>query len=389
MAVLVRRLRVSFLSVRVHDKVKDSLGLPGAFMRCLRELQPIEGLYLELPFPTPVDQDDVEWLFWSKITERKGLRPPAALGQANQEDRKEARRLWRAAMPLRYQAEIVAPSFQTPRLEAFLHPFGWVTISTADLAWDPPVALGDAVVALNNQQGSSADVIMRLGDGSSSDLAKTATVATASDVLTNLLSDRLATDQTSPMEGHRLVTIIDGRIDGLRSMPGQSGPLFKALHRMTVTNGQTPHPKDAFVARWDFTGRFGWIPTELIYMLGPGTSVVLTDAVNNRPPVRAESTAGKHRQLALLISYLLATSGLIKSRAPDSPPDLEPLAKVACGRLTRLFLPDPPGAQYWGLEAQAYLEKTGTIPAIEAGRSRWGLNPPTVTPRYAPPGSYP
>ncbi|MFI1700296.1 hypothetical protein ACH419_30540 [Streptomyces bobili] len=369
--------------------MKD-VGLPGAFVSRLCDLQPVKDLIIELPFPVPVDHRDPEWLFWKMITERNNLRPPASLGSAG-EARQEADRLFKHMMPLRHRPEVTASSFDTPTLEAFLHPFGWVLLATADLVWNPAVPLREAVQSLTERQADTARITLPSSDGHSIITTQDATVATAAEATADVLSERLAHDPSWLVEGHRLVTVIDGDVNPplppFAPMPRAGSPIHQAMHQMSSDATYMPPLKDAFVARWDNNGSFAWIPTDLVYMLGLGTSVVLPQAVAKRPDARADSTSGRHRQLALLLTYLSATVELIKSRTPGGPDHFEFWAEKAANHLTRLFSPTPVGRDYWGLESRAYLKKTGTIALINAIRSSRGESP--LTPRYEPPNTYP
>ncbi|WP_331729231.1 hypothetical protein OG592_43525 (plasmid) [Streptomyces avidinii] len=367
--IKVSRLRVTYLATRIHERVTQDIALPGAFRRRLQTLEPVEGLQVTLPFEVPVDPGDVAWKFWAAAMEKDSrVRPPFSDS--------DTQWLFRHRMPLRHQATLTAP-FESPRLEALLHPFGWIVLATADLTWQEPVPLEEAAEALDERAAQGAEVTV----GSS---RHQATFATAAGRAADALSAHLAGDTSSTLPGHRLVTVIDGSVNvEPTDMPPSQGAVQCALDKLSCGHGGPSQPALAFVARWDYMGNFTWNPEDLVYMLQGGTSVVLPKAVTSRPSPSApeEDTAGRHRRFALMLAYLSANAGLIRARPHNQV--LQDLAKEDANRLARLYGPWRADADYWGLEPQSYLHKTDAISDIE---SLLGV---ALEARRKPPSTYP
>ncbi|MFI6447850.1 hypothetical protein [Kitasatospora sp. NPDC050543] len=352
----VSRLRVSYVDTRIHEKVRD-IGLPGAFVSRLHHPEPVRDLPVTLPFEMPGRredrEDDVEWRFWSAVTGDGRLRPPAS--------RPEADKLFQSRVPLRHQA-VLTSALDTPRLEAFLHPFGWVLLATADVIWQRPVSLEEAAIALDSLQEDPAEVT--LGGAQ-----HPATLATATAKAAEALSQRLADDDPwARLPAYRLVSVIDGKIDVAPTnlMPQRNSVVHQTLHQLSCGGPVLTKPQDCFVARYDSSGYFNWDTSDLVYMLDRGAAVVLQQAVAWRPSAKAESTSGRHRRLALLLTYLSANAGLVRSKSRDGV--LRDWAKDCASRLARLYGPEEAAADYWGLEARSYMCRTGAIDAIESTR---------------------
>ncbi|OKJ10564.1 hypothetical protein AMK21_30230 [Streptomyces sp. CB00316] len=380
--ILVNRLRVSYLHTHIHEEVPPDIQLPGAFVSRLCDLQPIRSLDVTLPFEIPVDRNKVEWQFWSKVSERRDLRP---LSPHSASDRDEAERLRKAMVPLRHRAGLKVSSFERPLLEAFLHPFGWVLLATADLTWQQGIPLDDAVEALDELQRTPASVL--LGNAE-----YPATLDTAAKVAAQEVSRELAGDPAWTGGSHRLATVIDGSVDSTpATMPSAGGAVHRALHHLSSGQSVLTNPEVAFVARWnEDTSAFSWIPTDLVYMLGRGTSIVLPQAIEERPRVPGIDTAGRHRRMALLVSYLAAALGLIQSRPQPSQGGYRDVwAEKAGDRLARLFGPTPAGLDYWGLEARSFLQKTDAVHYVEEiRREAKKRGEGKLFPRCPPPDKY-
>lgn len=378
-AVKVQRLRVSYFAAHMHEHVHDVLD-PSVFTQRLCDLASVDRLKVQLPFKTPVDRADVAWRFWSRITDRKEqLSPP----EKNPNPYSEATFLRKRLVPLRSPGEIeigdrqTPPHFEDPRLEAFLHPFGWVVVVTVGFVWVNAVPLSQAVQDLNDLEYEGT-VRIKVGRRWSD-----SPLAMAAENYANSLSKRLADDEAWVWEPeNRLATVIDATVDGAPTeMPSVNDPLHRALHGLSWGDNPAVDPADAFVARYRSTsGKFDWVPTDLVYVLGVGTSSLLLQAVADRSRARGKgSTARWHRHLTLLQMYLSGTVGLIRSRPDvDGREDRKSWSKLAAERVLRLCIPDPAAPEYWGLETRRYLERTNSMAQVEqrGGASKEALKEP-------------
>ncbi|MFJ4980814.1 hypothetical protein ACIP6X_36835 [Streptomyces coeruleorubidus] len=362
-AVAVQHLRVSYVTSRVYDKILLEIREPGAFVSRLCDLAPVGGLDISLPFRVPVEARDPAWQFWAEVAERrKTLRPPADFPDGD--SRREAENLRRHMVPLRHEpgfdviTNVSNPEVVKPKLEAFLYPFGWVTLATASLKWAEPVSLTDAAEALAAIE-TQETVAVKVGD-----LRIPSTLAASVDVAADELQKHLVIDSKdagwaldSP---YRLVTVIEGLPDGNPTMPSPGGSLHLALNELACGEDPPLPPGDALVPRFrKDIKKFDWNPTDLVYMLACGAAVVLPKAITKHPRGGAESAAERHRRFALHLVFLSAALGLIQSR-PESggPDDLQDWAKKAGDTLGRHFGPTPADARFWGLESRSYVRRT-------------------------------
>lgn len=360
--VQVSRLRISYVGTRIHGAATAISG-PNAFaghlLRLGRAGPPVTiaaGLEATLPF----DSDDpVAWSFWEAAKEaatKPGgrLRPPANLA--------EAKALFAARIPLRHRAKLFlqpSSSFQAPRLEALLHPFGWVALATVDLVWEQPVSLQEAAQMVDVHEADAAQILL------ASSLLDT-TVAESADATAGRLSQLLANDEPWSPGVHRLATVISGTVDPDPSVPApRGGDLLKALHQLAGGTAPLPDPTYTLVPRWDGARRFIWDPGDYVYMLRAGTSVVLPRAVALRPAAKGEGTSGRHRRLALLLACLSANAGLVHVNPGSQNQVAQAWATKNAFWLGRLYGPQSPAADYWGLECRSYLDMSPIKPAIE------------------------
>jgi len=225
----VTRLRVSRIATHIHDKLQ-TIGQPVAFATQLVSLEPVRGLQVGLPFGhgLPVDTD-----FWSRIAERP-LTVPVPENVAP--------KLRRAGVPLRYRGTLAAAA-EVPRLEAHLHPFGVVTMTTIDLSWPAPVPLEQVWQQANQLEDEPATVTV-------ADAERTTTLRQAAVEAAQSIVDRL----TDPGQGeplvlppHRLATVISGVIDQPpTAMPAANSPMHLALHHLSAGDQVVAEPKTAY-----------------------------------------------------------------------------------------------------------------------------------------------
>ncbi|MER6309280.1 hypothetical protein [Streptomyces sp. NPDC001657] len=362
-AISVHHLRVSYVTSRIYDKIHLDIRAPAAFVSRLCDLKPVGGLEVELPFRVPVETRDPAWQFWAQISERKKhLRPPADFPNLDSR-RREAENLRKHMVPLRHKAKLdiattPPPKVVKPKLEAFLYPFGWVTLATASLKWAEPVSLSDAADALGALETHEA-VVATVGGSQNH-----TTLATAADTAADELQRHLVID--SDDEGwsldtpFRLVTVIEGTPNGIPTMPQAGESLHLALNQLACGENPPLSPHDALVPRYrKDIKRFSWNPADLVYMLGCGAAIVLPNTITKHPRGAEESAADRHRRLALHIAFLAAATGLVASRPEsDGPDDLRDWAKNAGRTLGRHFGPTPADARFWGLETRSYVTKT-------------------------------
>ncbi|WP_157852764.1 hypothetical protein RFN58_19960 [Streptomyces iakyrus] len=378
-AVSVRHLRVSYVTARIHDKVDLELRRPAAFVSRLCDLQPISGLQVGLPFRVPVEKRDPAWQFWSHVAEKPKLRPPADFHDTAT-SRAQAEQLRKHLVPLRHEAGLEinvgddVPEIVKSGLEVFLHPFGWTPLATVSLKWPQPIPVMDAIQALNALE-SHESAIVSLGGA-----RRRVSLAAAVDVAADLLSDRLVTDEDdtgwSMDTAYRLATVIEGSPNSNPAMPEAGEALHLALNSLACGEEPPLPPQEALLPQYrKDSNRFAWSPTNLVFMLGCGTSVVLPEALSKHPHGLAESAAERHRRLALHLSYLAAATGLIRSiPATGGADDLRDWARHASFSLGRHFAPKPADTRFWGLETRAFLDKTDAQGDVQRLRKK-PLNP--------------
>jgi hypothetical protein len=361
----VTRLRVSHVSTRIHDRLQV-IGQPVAFAQRLSSLAPVHGLDVALPFGDglPVDTD-----FWSRIAERRLTVPvPESI----------APKLRTAGIPLRYRGTLETAA-DVPRLEAHLHPFGVVAMTTVDLRWSEPMPLGDVWRAVDRLDGESATIVL-------SDARRATTLGqAAADAATGLvgLLTLAGIGEALDLPPHRLVTVISGVGDVPPvAMPTANSPVHLALHHLSAGDRVIAEPATAFVAQWTGAG-YSWPATNLLYMLDRGTSLLPEDVAAAAPAEPGQRTADQHRHLLLLLAYLNVTTGLVRAARTKQPGLLQAWADTAAKRLGRLF---GPGREYldWGLAPRALLMRTGASEDV-AGTLGVALmpNPNYPVPDYA------
>lgn len=338
-SILVTRVRISHIGAHIHDKLRE-IGQPVAFAQRLAGLEPVRGLPVSLPFGNGLRADTD---FWSRIAERR-LTVPV------RDD--IAAKLRRAGVPLRYRGTLAVDA-EVPRLEAHLHPFGVVVLTTVDLSWSRPVPLEQVGQQVNRLEGEPATVTV--GDTKLATTLGQAAVEAARG-LVELLTDP-GQGESWELPPHRMTTIISGTIDTPpKAMPTAHSPLHVALHRLSAGDDVVAEPATAFVAQWSGAG-YTWPAGSMLYMLDRGTSLlsaqVVTAAAGQQP-----STADRHRWLLLLVAYLTALTGLLQATRTSSSPLFRAWAATAATRLGPLF---GPGRGYldWGLVPQALLLRTG------------------------------
>jgi hypothetical protein len=337
--VQVTRLRISHLGIRIHDKLQV-IGEPVAFAQRLASLEPVRGLPIDLPFG---DAFPVDTQFWSRIAERRLTAPMTEDCTA---------KLRRAGIPLRYGGALEAAA-EAPRLEAHLHPFGVVAMTTVDLRWPDPVPLEEVWQPVRQLEDEPATVTVG-GVKSATTLGQAAARA-AQDLIT-LLTDPGQGDNWE-LPPHRLATVISGVVNEQpTAMPAANSPMHLALHQLSAGNEVVAEPSTAFVAQWSGAG-YTWPPASLVYMLDRGTSVFSAGATGAAPV--DQKTAERHREQLLLLAYLAASTGLVRAARTSSSDLLSEWAKTAAKRLGVLF---GPGQAYldWGLLPRALLLRTGT-----------------------------
>jgi hypothetical protein len=370
-ATRVQRVRVSHIAARIHDEL-DSIGQPVAFAHRFATLEPVHGLPVSLPFGRGLEPDTD---FWSKIAERR-LSPPVSEYLAV--------KLRKAGVPLRYRGtldkarsgaspEREAP-FHVPRLEAHLHPFGVVAMTTVDVFWAELASLELAARAVGTLE--TEPVTVTIGNcGWQSTIGRAATDSAR--VLSKLLAQPGA-GQTWDTPTHRLSTVISGVFDRRSvTMPTANSPLHVALHQLSAGDEDIADPHSAFVAQWTGAG-YTWPPTNLVYMLAQGTSVLsarMDAATRGGQELR---TTEQHRHLLLLLAYLVVSAGLVRAAQDTRSVLLPEWARSTAVRLGRLFGPGKPYID-WGLNPRALLLR---IDASEDVTRLLG-EPLTPNPRYS------
>ena len=337
----VTRLRVSHVGARIHDGLRE-IGGPVAFAERLAGLQPVRGLPVTLPYGDglPVDTG-----FWSRIAERQ-LTVPVPLDTAP--------KLRRALVPLRYRGTLAVDA-EVPRLEAHLHPFGVVAMTTVDLCWPEAVPLEQVWQPVNQLDGEPATITAG-GAQRSAPLGQAAVAA--AQALVELLTDA-GHGEPVDLEPYRLATVIDGALDQPpTTMPAANSPLHLALHHLSGGGDVVAEPATAFVAQWSGAG-YAWPPNRLMYMLDRGTSLLTATASTGQEP----STADRHRHLLLLVAYLTAAAGLVRAAQTSQSILFPEWARTAAQRLGLLF---GPGQAFrdWGVVPRALLQRTGAIDAV-------------------------
>jgi hypothetical protein len=340
----IRRLRVSYVSTRVHDRLSE-VGLPGAFAGLFQSPRPVRGVALEVPFASDAE---VDRRFWSTLSEYQLATPvPATV----------AKRMVRHGIPLRHAGKLEAkpdPPVTSARLEAHIRPYGLVVFATVDLEWTKEsLELPDAWQRVDELAGG--EVNLTLAGTSLTTPLGTATY-TGVNKLLELLGD--PSGQSWAMPDHRIATILEGQVDPpATSMPPLRGDVHFGLHRLALGGAGLPDPGDAFVAQWN-DSTFGWVETQLVYMLGPGTSILTSDPVPISSKGRSETLGARHRRTVLLLTHLSSSIGLIRALRTTSNQFFPQWAKWAANALGRLYAPVVADHE-WGLEARSFLHRLG------------------------------
>lgn len=339
----VLRTRLTYLATRVHDKLPE-IGEPEAFAERFVTRDPVGGLTVGLPFgpESPTDTD-----FWRGLAEETSLSDAIPINVA--------RRLRRAGVPLRYQGGLEIEAVHKPRLEAHLHPFGVVTMVTADVLWNVPTSISDASRHIEDLENQSATVSV----GST---VSAATLAGAAGAAADALIATLGVPDGSTWEvaDHRLSTVIEGTDVNTLAMPTPYGPVHTALHRLSRGDGVLADPGKAFIAQWSGAD-FAWAPTRLVYELDAGTSLLASHYSFGKKTGRL---GRQHRRMTLLLAHLAASVGLVRAEPAASSPYFHEWAKHAANRMGRLYGPAAP--RDWGLEPRTFLANSGAVPEIEA-----------------------
>ncbi len=359
----VTHLRVTRIAACVHDDI-PVIGSPAAFAQRLADPQPVRDLPVTLPFAPGLK---IDTNFWARIAEKPRLTAPIAVAIAP--------KLRRAGIPLRYRGTLDTAA-DLPRLEAHLHPYGIVALSTVDWHWSVPVPLDTVWQEVNEREDQAATVTV----GSS---LRTTTLGEAADAAVQALVDHL----TEPARGniweapsHRITTVISGsNFFPTNSMPPPNTPLHVALHRLASGDEIMAEPATAFVAQWTNAG-YAWPVNSMLYMLSQGSSVFSQEALYPTPGEYQLSTSDRHRRHSLLVAYLTAAIGLIRAARQTPSPYLREWAGTAAKRLGVLFGPGDAFLE-WGQVPRALLLRTGAVEAVAQLRGA----PLTPNPYYEVP----
>lgn len=369
--LLVRRLRVSYIAAMAHDRL-NTVGDQEEFALLLLEPGRLEGIG-EVSAPFPPDQPaggDANWLFWSHIAENPRLAPPRTIG--------EARKLTRSGVPLRSSAELflaepqpaepenarmasIRQGLARTTLEIHVLPFGLAALATLDLVEPEPTPLDQTMDDLDAISSWRFRITVGFQGGytSMSDIATQALTWAA-----EALGDPRG--QSWDMPAHRVVTVIDAEsLD--EEIPPRDGRYHRAVHRLAHGGPNLAEPLLAFVPRWTNAG-FSWSTAEWVYMLDQGSSV-LTRAAVQRGSL-ADSTSFRHRGLCLLIAHVSTSGALVRGAAASTSPFFASWGKIAAQRLGRLYGPNTPGAEFWGLETRQLIKVTGLAGPIAACAGR-------------------
>lgn len=343
--IQVRRLRVSYVAGRIHDRIQE-IGGEQAFAQRLTDLTPVRGVPVTLPFAEDLPTD---CRFWRSIVERDLVTPlPERL----------ASHCRRAGVPLRCSGRFDAPAAVNPRLEAHLHRFGVVAVATLDLVWPEPVTLEHASRRLQSLESESVAVHIG-GRDVASTVASAATDAASA--LVAVLTDEQGRYWDLPR--HRLTTVIDGAggewDEGV--MPGQGSPLHVMLHHLAGGGDAVAKPSTAFVAQFTNAG-YGFSPARMVYMLNTGTAALLRTAWS--PDHRQPPTASEwHRERTLLTAYVSALAGLVATSSHSGNVMFPAWTATAAQMLARLY---GPGRGYldWGRFPAELLHRTGAAAEV-------------------------
>jgi hypothetical protein len=265
----------------------------------------------------------------------------------------EATKLRRSTVPLRHSGSLRAGATK-PRLEVFLHPFGWVVQATVDLVPPEPLPLPDVPGVLATAEAAEAEV----GIGT---VAVPTTVGSVMDAASTAVEQILGDPAGAAVEGaaHRLVSVIDATSAAPpAAMPAAASLLHLLVHRLSAGGAALPAPQDAFIPRWT-AGSFVWAPAELVYIVDRGTSVLTRTSLESGPWNEQESSSGRHRRLGLLIAHVSASAAVVRAGRDAGPGFLSDWARQAADRLGRLYGPAPAASDYWGLEARHLINGIG------------------------------
>jgi hypothetical protein len=335
--ITVTRLRISHVAAHIHDSL-DTIGAPVAFARRMASLEPVGGLPVSLPFG---DQLPTDTAFWSRIAERE-LAVPVSQDVAP--------KLRRAGVPLRCRGTLAVDA-EVPRLEAHLHPFGVVAMTTVDLRWPEPVTLDEVWQPVRQLAGQPATVTLGTRRRTTT-LGQAA--ADATEELTALLS-RPGRGSSWDLPPYQISTVISSATDQpMTAMPVANSPLHLALHRLSGGDEVFAEPASAFVAQWSGAG-YTWPASNLLYLLDHGLSLLSAAAAS---PAPAPTAAERHRTLLLLVAYLTAAVGLVRAARSSRSELVREWAATAAKRLGMLFGPGR-GFLDWGLVPRALMLRAG------------------------------
>ena len=335
--ITVTRLRISHVAARIHDSLGD-IGAPVAFARRLAGLEPVCGLPVSLPFGDHLATDTA---FWSRIAERDLTVPVSA---------DAAPKLRRAGVPLRCRGTLDVKA-AVPRLEAHLHPFGVVAMTTVDLQWSEPVTLDEVWQPVRRLVSSPATATFGAMRRSTT-LGQAA--ADSAKGLTEVLS-RPVRAGTWDLPPYQISTVISSATDQpVTTMPVANSPLHLALHRLSGGDEVVAEPATAFVAQWSGAG-YTWPAANLLYLLDRGLSLLSAAAGS---PGTVPTAAERHRELLLLVAYLTAAVGLVRAARVSGSELVREWAATSAKRLGMLF---GPGRVFldWGLVPRALLLRIG------------------------------
>jgi hypothetical protein len=333
----VEYLSLSIVATRVHTRLKPEVRGPSAFEERFTTLAPVEGLNVELPFGSGVDER-----FWLELAETS---PPFTGIKGT-----FARTLRHHGVPLRIPGKLHVNGVQRASLELHLHPFGAVALATVDVLWDPAVPFGDLAGQIEELLKRPATVLLRQ--------PREASVAESARVAVNQLIDLLAEPEgTSVVEKDiRIVTIIRGTIDPVPdAMPVAGDTLFSALYQLA--GGMTPNPpppSGLLVAQWE-RGVYWWNPTFLLNMLDCGAALFSAHEMQVAPDDKETNLRARHRRLLLLMAHLSASVGLVRVSSTAGNP-IKKWGEEAAKRLGRLYGPAMKFMEP-SLEPQAYLDR--------------------------------
>ena len=342
----IERLRVSYIATRIHARLCDEIRHPDAFAELFTRA-PVMVQELRLTLPYEINVPSADSRFTSEIAECPSLK--------TMPDGPLSKKFRRAGIPLRHQCRLevgASPSPELARLalEARVHPFGIVTIATADLLWSPRVSLAQA-------QGRVEDLQQAKVTANVARVRIKTILSSAAAEAANALVQKLSNDgnAATSIPDYRIATIIAASVDqDPAAMPAHQGPVHQALHFLSCGGDALTLLDDALVAQWN-GNRFVWVPIVLVYMRDEGATTWSVAKAKNLPKRQDERTSTRHRQLVLLLSHITASIGLIDARSDPRSQYFDSWAKDAANRMGRLYGPAMKQMKP-GLEARAFLQ---------------------------------